>query len=61
MRKLLLGLAIGIGSLLVGGSTVALIAIAVLVPLAGSLHSLRPVRPNGPGMEKAPGRPGLFR
>jgi len=58
MRKLLLGLSIGIGSLFVGGTTVALVATAVLAPLAASLLSLRATVPR---MEKAPERPGLFR
>ena len=41
MRKLLLGLSIGIASLLVGGTTVALFGIAVIAPLAGALLALR--------------------
>jgi hypothetical protein len=41
MRNLLLGLSIGIASLLVGGTAVALIGIAVLAPLAAGLLALR--------------------
>ncbi len=41
MRNLLLGLAIGIASLLVGGTTVALFGIVVLAPLAAALLALR--------------------
>lgn len=41
MRKLLLGLGIGITSLLVGGTTVALVGIAVVAPLAAGLFALR--------------------
>lgn len=39
MRKLLLGLSIGIASLLVGGTAVALFGIAVLAPLAAVLFA----------------------
>ncbi len=41
MRRLVLGLAIGLASLLVGGTTVALLGIAVLAPLAAALLALR--------------------
>ena len=41
MRNLLLGLSIGIASLLVGGTAVALFGIAVLAPLAAALLALR--------------------
>ncbi len=41
MRNLLLGLAIGIASLLVGGTTVALFGIVVLAPLVAALLALR--------------------
>ena len=41
MRKLLLGLSIGLASLLVGGTTVALFGIAVLAPLAAALFAAR--------------------
>ena len=52
MRNLLLGLSIGIASLLVGGTAVALFGIAVLAPLAAALlalgrrssHRARPAR-----------------
>jgi hypothetical protein len=40
MRKLLLGLSIGIASLLLGGTTVALFGIAVLAPLTAAVFSL---------------------
>ena len=52
MRNLLLGLSIGIASLLVGGTAVALIGIAVLAPLVAGLLALRR-RP-----ARRPGRPG---
>jgi uncharacterized protein (DUF58 family) len=41
MRNLLLGLSIGIASLLVGGTAVALLGIVVLAPLAAALLALR--------------------
>ena len=41
MRNLLLGLSIGIASLLVGGTAVALVGIAVLAPLVAGLLALR--------------------
>jgi hypothetical protein len=41
MRNLLLGLSIGITSLLVGGTTVAVVGIAVLAPLAAGLLAFR--------------------
>ncbi len=41
MRNLLLGLSIGIASLLIGGTAVALFGIAVLAPLAAALLALR--------------------
>ena len=40
MRKLLLGLSIGFASLLLGGTTVALVGIAVLAPLTAAAFSL---------------------
>jgi hypothetical protein len=41
MRNLVLVLSIGLASLLVGGTTVALFGIAVLAPLAAALLALR--------------------
>ena len=41
MRNLLLGLSIGIASLLVGGTAVALVGIALLAPLVAALLALR--------------------
>ena len=37
MRNLLLGLSIGIGSLLVGGAAVAVVGIALIAPLVAAL------------------------
>jgi hypothetical protein len=41
MRNLLLGLSIGLASLLVGGTAVALVGIAVVAPLVAGLLTLR--------------------
>jgi hypothetical protein len=40
VRNLLLGLSIGIGSLLVGGTAVAVVGIAVIAPLVAALLAL---------------------
>jgi hypothetical protein len=41
MRNLLLGLSIGIAALLVGGTAVALVGIALVAPLVAALLALR--------------------
>ena len=48
MRNLMLGLAIGIASLLVGGTAVALVGIALIAPLVAALLAFRR-RPGGAG------------
>ena len=57
MRKLLLGLSIGIAALLVGGTTVALVGIAVVAPVAALLLALRSA---GRRDRKSPGKTGAF-
>ncbi len=52
MRNLLLGLSIGIASLLVGGTAVALVGIALVAPLVAALLALR--RRTG-ATERSPG------